>query len=103
MEAALKVLQLKAARSGETELQASDLFGEDEIRCLQTLNKKLEGNTKKQKNPYPPDHLSWASWVIARLAGWKDYYSNKNPPGNKIFVNGLEKFDYLMIGYSIAR
>jgi len=35
MEAALKVLQLKAARSGETELQVSDLFGEDEIRCLQ--------------------------------------------------------------------
>lgn len=103
MEAAIKIQQLKAARSGQTQLQVKDVFTDCEIECLQLLNQKLEGKTDKQKNPNPPNHLSWASWVIARLAGWKDYYSKNNPPGNKTFADGLEKFDYLMIGYSIAK
>jgi len=101
MEAAIKVQQLKAARSGDTELQVKDVFIPQEIKCLRAINKKLEGRTEKQKNPYPEDHLSWASWVIARLAGWKDFYSKKSPPGNKIFVDGLEKFEFLLMGYSL--
>ena len=102
MEAALKILQLKAAREGKTKLQVHDIFEKKEISCMLALNKKLEGRTAKQKNPYPPNHLAWASWIIARLAGWKEYYSNKNPPGNKTFKDGLEKFDYLMEGYSLT-
>lgn len=103
MEATIRVLQLKAARAGETKLQVKEVFENEEIECLKLLNKKLNGRTKKQKNPYPENHLSWASWIIARLAGWKEFYSKNNPPGNKTFVKGLQKFDALMIGYSLAK
>lgn len=103
MEAATKVLQLKAAREGQTDLQIKDVFEEQEIECLELLNEKLCGNTELQKNPYPKNHLAWASWIIARLAGWKDFYSKKNPPGNKTFIVGLEKFEVLLIGYSLAK
>lgn len=103
MDAATRVLQLKAARSGETKLKVSEVFEKEEVECLTLLNKRLEGNTQKQKNPYPEDELSWASWIIARLAGWKEFYEKNNPPGNKTFMRGLEKFDALMFGYSLAK
>lgn len=102
MDAATKVLQLKAARLGDTSLKVRDVFTEQEVSCLLQLNKKMEGNTAKQKNPYPIENLAWATWIIARLAGWKDFYSNNNPPGNKTLTMGLESFNFLFIGYSIA-
>lgn len=103
MEAAIKVQQLKAAREGSTTLSLSDVFEEEEIKCLNLLNQKMEGRTKKSKNPYSPEHLSWASWIIARFGGWKEYYEKDNLPGNKTFVNGLKKFDVLMLGYLIDK
>ena len=103
MDAATRVLQLKAARQGETELQLKDVFKKEEIECLELLNKKLSGRTQLQQNPYPKTHLAWGSWVVARLAGWKDFYSNKNPPGNKTFMKGLEKFDSVMVAYSLFK
>lgn len=102
MDAALIVQQLKAARSGDTLMKVKDVFTHEEICCMIQLNKKLEGNTKKQQNPYSPDHLSWASWIIARLAGWQEFYTDKSPPGNKTLTDGLEKFKVLYLGYSIA-
>ena len=103
MEAATRILQLKAARTGETQLQLRDVFDKKEIECLELLNEKLNGRTKKQKNPYPKNHFCWASWIIARLAGWKEFYEKNNPPGNKTFTRGLEKFNVLMLGYSLAK
>ena len=103
MEAAIKVQQLKAARRGLTNFSVEEVFEEEEIKCLKLLNQKMEGRTKKSKNPYPSDHLSWASWIIARLGGWKEYYEKNNLPGNKTFVKGLKKFDVLMLGYLIAK
>lgn len=101
MDAAIKVLQLKAARSGATDLRVEEVFTSKEIICLKLLNTKLEGGTKKQQNPYNEKHLSWASWIIARLAGWTAFYNNKNPPGNKMFIRGIEKFNAIMIGFSL--
>lgn len=103
MDAATKVLQLKAARNGETDLEVKAIFNQQEIECLELLNEKLSGNTALQRNPYPKTHLAWASWVIARLAGWKEFYNKKNPPGNKTFIEGLEKFEILLIGYSLTK
>ena len=44
---------------------------------LEQLNPKLEGNTKKQKNPYPPSSMAYAAWVVARLGGWSGYASQR--------------------------
>ncbi len=103
MESTKKILQLKSARQGKTTLKVKDVFKIEEIECLEILNKKMNGKTEKQQNPYDREHLSWACWIIARLAGWKDYYTTKNPPGNKTIKEGLEKFDTLMIGYQLTK
>lgn len=101
MKASIKILQLKAARKGEGDQKVEDVFNGPEIECLEKLNIDLQGDTNKQKNPYPKEHLAWASWIIARLGGWKEYYAQNRPPGNKTFVWGLEKFDSMMYIYNI--
>jgi len=101
MKASIKVLQIKAARDGSTNEKIDLLFSEKEIRCLKALNKKLEGGTVKQQNPHDAGSLAYASWIIARLGGWKEFYQPSRPPGTKTFVWGLEKFESIMIGYNI--
>lgn len=101
MQVSIKLLQLKAARTGETDLTTNMIFTELEVECLKKLNEKLEGNTIKQQNPYDPDHLSWASWIIARLGGWTEFYNKARPPGNKAFIAGLEKFDAIIVGFNL--
>jgi uncharacterized membrane protein len=101
MKASIKVLQLKAARDGNTKEKIDLLFSEKEIRCLKALNKKLQGGTVKQQNPHDASTLAYASWIIARLGGWKEFYQPSRPPGTKTFVWGLEKFESIMIGYNI--
>ena len=103
MKTSIKVLQLKAARSGKGNMQVKEVFNEQEISCLTQLNEELSGDTEKQMNPYQANHLGWAWWIIARLGGWKEFYTNKRPPGNKTFIWGLEKFDAVMIGYNIDK
>ena len=101
MDASIKVLQLKAARSGESEMKVKDVFTKQETLCLKALNNKLQGKTEKQKNPYNPQDLSWASWIIARLAGWTGFYSKNSPPGNKVFIRGLDRFESISTGYNL--
>ena len=64
-------MQLVLARAAEGQnAPAERVFDELEIAVLQALQAKLQGRTAKQKNPYQPDTLAWASWTIARLGGW---------------------------------
>ena len=56
------------------------------LRC-----EKLEGNTQKQKNPHDPNSLAFATWVIARLGGWRGLKSQR-PLGIKTISKGLLKF-----------
>jgi len=103
MKASIKIQQLKAARTGQTNMQVGDIFEPDEIECLESLNEEMSGNTEKQKNPHAPKNLAWATWVIARLGGWKEFYTDKRPPGNKTLIWGMDKFEGVMIGYSIFK
>ena len=103
MKTSDKILHLKEARNGNTEQTIEYVFNPKEIECLEALNNKLEGNTEKQKNPHPKNSLSHASWIIARLGGWKEFYSNERPPGNKTYVWGLEKFEEIMEGYTLFK
>ncbi len=45
-------------------------FNEKEQQCIVLLNRQLVGKTTKLQNPYAPDSLAFAAWVMARLAGW---------------------------------
>lgn len=99
--AALAILQLVQARDGKTQDQMQQVFLDKEQQLIQVLNTKLQGKTLKQQNPYPPQSLAHASWVIARLGGWKGYQSER-PPGPITMVNGLTRFFDIMMGVHIG-
>jgi hypothetical protein len=90
LAAAVQVLCLVHARDGKTSRPVNDVFSEDELIVLRLLLMKCEG--KKKKNPYDPNLLSWASWIIARLGGWNGYPSER-PPGPITMFDGLKKFN----------
>ena len=101
--AATKVMQLVHAR-GEagSSLPAMRVFSPSQIAVLDALTKRLEGRTDKQKNPHPKHTLAWAAWHIARLGGWTGYASER-PPGPITFSRGLQRFDAIAEGFSIAQ
>lgn len=100
--AAVKVMQLIRARDGTTEQPMTIAFNSEEKACMILVNKQLEGNTEKLKNPYLFDTLAYASWVIARLAGWSGYKSQR-PAGPIDFLTGLQRFHEMFHGYMLAK
>jgi Transposase DDE domain len=89
--AAVQVIQLLQARDGASNQNILDCFSQSEVELIQKLNPKLEGKTLKQKNPYPTDSLAFATWVMARLGGWKGLKTQR-PPGIKTISRGLLEF-----------
>jgi len=53
------------------------------------------------KNPHHENTVPWASWIIARIGGWKGYKSQR-PPGTITFKKGLATFNDMYTGYSIT-
>lgn len=100
MKASVKIQQLKSARDGKAQISMESVFSKKEIEYLKIINPRLEGKTEKQKNPYPVNNLAYGAWVIARLGGWKEYYTDKRPPGSKTFAWGLEKFEHMCLAFS---
>ncbi|MCW3106723.1 MAG: Transposase for transposon Tn5, partial [Segetibacter sp.] len=88
LNTALRVMQMMLAYNNEESQPIEQVFNEDEVKCLEQINNTLQGETEKTKNKNNPKRLSWASWIIARLGGWKNYNS-KRPPGPIILKRGL--------------
>lgn len=101
LNAALRVMQLLFAYDNEQSQPIEQVFDLQEIKCLETLNNTLQGDTEKSKNKCDPKRLSWATWIIARLGGWKNYNS-KRPPGPIILKKGLDKFSSIYQGWKLA-
>lgn len=101
LHAATQVLQLTQSRENKPNQPISDGFENIEIKILENLCKKYEGATAKQKNPFPKSSLGWASWIIARIGGWKGYQSQR-PPGNITMLRGLERFNLIMTGFQFS-
>lgn len=100
MDAAIRVMQLRLAREGNEELPLDAVFTPEEQQCLERIGPQLEGRTGKQKNPHKPKTLAWASWIIARLGGWKGYASQA-PPGVITFKRGLDLFNGICLGFHL--
>ena len=98
----VRALQLTAAREGRTNQPLTDVFSNDEILLLHTLCTKLEGRTKKLKNPFEPEQLAYGSWIIGRLGGWSGYASQR-PPGPIVIFRGLTKYQNLLEGWLLAQ
>ena len=97
LEVALQVMRLKLSLNDEDQ-KADSLFNSIEIRFLEKVNKKIEGQTQKQKNPYNEKTLAWVAWIIARIGGWTGYKS-QGPPGYITIKNGLDKYHQQYQGY----
>lgn len=100
--AASRTMQLTLARDGRSARPAQDVFLGEDVAVLQALAPTLEGRTQAQKNPHPALSLAWASWVIARLGGWKGYASERKP-GPITMLHGLQAFERIAQGWLIAR
>jgi len=101
--AATITMQLVLARAAAAEgPPASRVFLEEQIEVLRALQKKLQGRTPKQQNPYPPGSLAWAGWTIARLGGWTGYQSDRSL-GPITMRDGLERFNGIVDGYNLAK
>jgi hypothetical protein len=92
--AAIQTIQLLQARDGESQQDMLDCFSQQEVELIQKLSPALEGNTQKQKNPHSKHSLAFATWVMARLGGWKGYKSHR-PPGIKTISRGLLIFSQI--------
>lgn len=90
LSSSVEIMQLVQARKGDNDLTMDLVFTEKEGQVIQQLNPKLEGRTKKLKNPHDPNSLAFASWVVARLGGWSGYQSQR-PPGPITMANGLKR------------
>lgn len=91
MMASLRILQMMLAYMDDNEQSIGEVFDLQEQKCLQMIGKKMEGSTEKLKNPEKINTLKWATWVIARLGGWKGYTSQRKP-GPIVLQKGLAKF-----------
>jgi hypothetical protein len=100
--AATRIMQLVHARDGTTPIPAEEVFTADEVEALRFQQPTLEGRTAKQKNPHTAGSLAWASWIIARLGGWKGYAS-ESPPGPLTMRHGLTRFEAFCNARAVLR
>ena len=98
MSAAVRIVQLVDARDGSPR-PAGDVADPTEIAAARALCPRLEGKTPRQKNPHPPESLSWLSWIVARLGGWNCYYK---PPGPKTMRRGWDRLAAIAEGFALA-
>ena len=98
--ATLRILQMMLAYEDCNEQPIEEVFDQDQQLCLAMLNKKLEGETEKLKNPNKSTTLKWATWIIARLGGWKGYRSQRKP-GPIVLQKGLGKFYHMYDGWLV--
>ena len=98
----LRVMQLLLAYDNDESQPAGEVFSKPEIECLKELGNNLEQKKTQVKNTNSPKKLSWVSWIIARLGGWKGS-PKQRPPGPITMKRGLEKFDLIFQGWSLAR
>jgi len=102
LNAALRVMQLYLSYGEEESQATTEVFSEEEIRCLKGIEKNYIIKTEKTENPFPKEKLAWASWIIARLGGWKGN-SKQRRAGPILLKNGIDKFDMIYQGWILAQ
>uniref|UniRef100_UPI00333F7C25 IS4 family transposase n=1 Tax=Pseudopedobacter sp. TaxID=1936787 RepID=UPI00333F7C25 len=100
MMASLRVLQMMLCYLDDNEQPIGDVFDQNEQECLRSINRKYEGNTEKLKNTETENTLKWATWIIARLGGWKGR-SSQRKPGPIVLQKGLAKFYNIYEGWKL--
>lgn len=103
LSALLKILQMNIAYNDpEGGQPIEEVFTQQEIEVLTTLNKRLQGKKAKTQNQHNPTTTAWAAWVIGRLGGWKGYDS-LGPPGVICLKRGLDRLSHIIEGVNLAK
>lgn len=98
----LRIMQLYLAYDVEECQLIDEVFDKEEIECLTIIEQKYITKTNATTNPFRHKELSWASWIIARLGGWKGNKKQRKP-GPIILKQGLEKFMMIYEGWKLAK
>lgn len=99
--AAINIIQMLQARE-EPSLPIDPVFSQQEQEVLHKILPMLQGKTDKSKNPYPPDSLAYATWIIARLGGWKGYNSERKPGITTLNI-GINRFYDFCTAFALAQ
>lgn len=103
LAALLKILQMNIAYSQpEGGQPIEEIFDPEQIEVLHKLDRKLQGNTQKLQNNNNPKTTKWATWIVARLVGWKGYDS-QGPPGVIVLRRGLERLGFIIEGIRLEK
>lgn len=100
LEAATAILKLDLAYKTEEFIPIEEVFDPKEQLCLEQLNQNLQGNTARLQNPFGRKSLTWATWIIARLGGWKGD-PKKVRPGPITLKRGYTRFLDIYLGFLI--
>lgn len=102
LDTIIKLFQMSIAyNTPEGEMpDTATMFDEEEIKCLEHINTKMQGKTEKLSNPFDKTKLSWAFWILARLGGWKGYASQRKA-GYATLINGLTRFYNIYQGFAL--
>jgi hypothetical protein len=87
----LKIIQLIQARNGRMEIPADLIFNSDEMKILSALGKRFLSLSENRHVCYPEGTLSWASWVICNIGGWRGNM-NRTDACSKAIYDGLSSF-----------
>jgi Transposase DNA-binding/Transposase DDE domain len=96
----LKIMQMMLSYGNEEGQPIEEVYDKKERQCMEALQQQLQ--TEKVKNPYSKQSLSWGTWIIARLGGWKGT-PKERPPGPICLKNGLDKFNLIFQGWILAK
>jgi hypothetical protein len=103
LSSVLKIIQMHLTLKYESNnRKVTDVFNEREVACLKQLNREYEGTTINQKNNNPPGTLRWATWIIARMGGWKGMKSERSP-GVLTLKWGLDCFYDVFYGWKLGQ
>ena len=102
LNATIRVMQLYMAYGEEESQAVTEVFSDDEIKCLEVIEQNHIAKTEKTSNPFFKKKLAWASWIIARLGGWKGNNKQRNA-GPILLRNGLAKFESIFLGWKLSQ
>lgn len=104
LDSITKIFQMRISmeQTEEEGLPADICFTKKEIECIEQQSKKLEGKTDKLKNPNKKSSLKFATWVMARLGGWKGYASERKPGITTLWI-GLDRFYNIFDGWMLEK
>jgi hypothetical protein len=96
----IRVMQMLLCYGEEEAQPIEEVYTPAETQCMEVLAQRLQ--TPKVKNPYSKTSLSWATWIMARLGGWKGTRKER-PPGLICLKNGVDKFNLIYQGWTLAK